>query len=213
MVALPVKPLQRSLFWMLFASSASSSTDFVFDWAVQANTSLYTYGHWAQRSAIAVDSADNSIITGHFYGTVDFNPGSGTFELTAAGTDVFVLKLNSAGGFLWAVQLGSQAQGIAVDSADNIIVAGTFVGTVDFNPGSGTFELTAAGTDAFVLKLNSAGGFLWAVHLGGVGRVHREIAVDSADNIIVTGSFSGTVVSILDLELSSSRLLEQTHLC
>ena len=153
MVALPVKPLQRSLFWMLFASSASSSTDFVFDWAVQANTSLYTYGHWAQRSAIAVDSADN------------------------------------------------------------IIVAGTFVGTVDFNPGSGTFELTAAGTDAFVLKLNSAGGFLWAVHLGGVGRVHREIAVDSADNIIVTGSFSGTVVSILDLELSSSRLLEQTHLC
>lgn len=35
--------------------------------------------------AVAVDAVGNTFITGFFNGTVDFDPGPGTFELTATG--------------------------------------------------------------------------------------------------------------------------------
>lgn len=51
--------------------------------------------------AIATDSAGNVYSTGYFSGTVDFDPGAGTFNLTSAGSnDVFISKLTQE--FLFA---------------------------------------------------------------------------------------------------------------
>ena len=59
-------------------------------------------------SAIAVDDSGNVYTTGSFYGTADFAPGEETtFNLTSAGySDIFVSKLDSAGGFVWAKAMG-----------------------------------------------------------------------------------------------------------
>ena len=51
-----------------------------------------------QARAVAVDASGNIYATGWFEGTVDFDPGVGTVELTSAGGDeVYVLKLDASG--------------------------------------------------------------------------------------------------------------------
>ena len=110
---------------------------------------------------------------GSFQGTADFDPGAGTFNLTSAGDyDIFISKLDSSGNFVWAKSLGGTgydvSYGIALDSGGNVYTTGSFSGTVDFDPGAGTFNLTSAGTgDIFVSKLDSNGNFVWARSLGG----------------------------------------------
>jgi hypothetical protein len=50
---------------------------------------------------VALDSAGNVYTTGFFLGTVDFDPGAGTFNLTSAGSgDLFVSKLDASGNFV-----------------------------------------------------------------------------------------------------------------
>ncbi len=149
---------------------------------------------------IAVDSSGNVIVVGSFTGTADFDPGSGTFNLTSAGdADVFVSKLDSSGNFVWARALGGSdvnlASSVALDATGNVWVTGRFRGTADFDPGTGTFDVTSAGSnDVFVAKLNAAGNFVWAGGIGGAtsGDTAGAIAVDSAGNVVLTGAFQGT---------------------
>ena len=50
-------------------------------------------------------------------GAVDFGPGAGTTSFTSAGSmDIFVLKLDNSGGFLWAKAVG----GTVYDAANAI---------------------------------------------------------------------------------------------
>ena len=104
-------------------------------------------------AAVATDAAGNAYTTGYFRGTVDFDPGPGASLLTAAGLqNIFVSKLDSAGNFVWARQLGGSggnnvANGIAVDASGNVLTTGSFQGTADFDPGAGTSNLTSAGND------------------------------------------------------------------
>ena len=166
---------------------------------------------------IALDSSGNVIVTGSFSDTVDFDPGPGTFELTSVGrSDVFVMKLNGSGNFVWAKQFETteptpdsfhRVDGIAVDSSDNIITTGTFAGTADFDPGPGTFTLSPPaggpgeeGLGMFFSKLNSSGDFVWAKQVTGTvtsggGFTSLEAAgldVDGADNVYIAGKFTDT---------------------
>src|SRR5262245_15445687 len=106
-----------------------------FAWGFQTGSTL---ADWA--SAVDTDPGGNVYLTGCFQGTVDFDPGAGTTNLTSAGgLDVFVAKYSPAGNFLWARSVGGaaldSAQDIAIDGAGNVLVVGSFNGTVDFDPG------------------------------------------------------------------------------
>ena len=150
-------------------------------------------------NCIVVDSAGNVYTTGRFEGTTDFDPGAGTFNLTSAGgDDIFVLKLDNAGSFVWAKNIGGTGDdngyGIVVDSAGNVYTTGRFERTVDFDPGAGTFNLTSAGgDDIFVSKLDNTGNFVWAEGMGGPNDDYSSgIVMDSVDNVYTTGRFVGT---------------------
>jgi RTX calcium-binding nonapeptide repeat (4 copies)/Beta-propeller repeat len=150
-------------------------------------------------TAITTDASGNVYTTGYFSGTVDFDPGSGTADLTSAGSeDIFVSKLDSAGNFVWAKRMGGassdKANGIAVDGSGNVYTTGVFQGTADFDPGVGTGSLTSVGsTDVFVSKLDSSGNFVWAKAFGGSSvDVGNGISVDAGGNVYTTGSFLGT---------------------
>jgi len=145
-------------------------------------------------------SADGSVYTtGAFVGTVDFDPGAGTANLTAVGLDdVFVSKLDAAGNYVWARQFGGSSPdvgyAIAVDGWGNVYTTGSFCHTVDFDPGPATADLDGHNCGAFVSKLDSAGNFVWARQLSGSGYAWGDgIAIDGGGNVYTAGNFQGTV--------------------
>jgi hypothetical protein len=156
-------------------------------------------------SAIAVDSGGNIYTTGYFGGTADFDPGADVYNLTSAGADyIFVSKLDSNGNFVWAKSMAGtywkSSDDIALDLGGNVYTTGSFYGTVDFDPGAGTYNLTSKWGDIFVSKLDSNGDFVWAKNMGGTeseqGYVHdfsNRIALDSSGNVYTTGGFADTV--------------------
>jgi pimeloyl-ACP methyl ester carboxylesterase len=166
-----------------------------FLWAKQMGGTSSDYGN-----SIAVDANGNVYTTGMFQGTADFDPNSGTNNLTSAGSnDIFVSKLDASGNFLWAKQMGGantdQVYSIAVDANGNVYTTGLFIGTSDFNPGTGIFNLTSLGTipDIFVSKLDASGNFLWAKKMGGTNTEQGySIVVDANGNVYTTGIFKGT---------------------
>ncbi|MGB0917943.1 MAG: SBBP repeat-containing protein, partial [Flavobacteriales bacterium] len=123
------------------------------------------------------------------------NLANSSHSVQGNGSDVVVLKLNQAGNFLWSSQVGGNSSedvwGIALDNLEKPVITGTFSGSGDFNPGSGTFTLSTSGsTDAYTLKLNTSGDFEWATKIGGTSDdVGRGIATDAAGNSYTTGYF------------------------
>ena len=61
-------------------------------------------------SGVVVDDDGNVYVTGGFYETVDFDPGTGTEYRTSAGgsSDIYILKLNAEGEFLWVKTFGNK---------------------------------------------------------------------------------------------------------
>jgi hypothetical protein len=150
--------------------------------------------------SIAVDHAGNVFTAGFFMDTVDFDPGTGTFNLISAGDeDIFVSKLNASGNFVWAKKMGGLASDIAfkihVDDSGNVYTAGYFEGTADFDPGPGQINLTSGGSeDIFVSKLNNSGLLVWAKRIGGSETdIAYSLVVDGSGNVYITGGFKGTV--------------------
>jgi hypothetical protein len=150
--------------------------------------------------SIALDQNGNILVTGHFFGPTDFDPGTGVTTLTSNGVrDIFVLKLDPNGNFLWAKSMGGTGDdtgnAIATDNNGNVYTTGEFNGTVDFDPGAGTSNLTSNGNvDVFIQKLDANGNFQWATNVGGVNPDRGfGITTDATGNVYTTGLFVGTV--------------------
>ena len=108
--------------------------------------------------SIAVDTLGGVYITGSFENTADFDPGPGVFNMISQNyEDIFISKLDSNGNFVWAKRIGSsvgydKGSSITTDAIGNIYITGGFDYTVDFDPGPGVLNMTAAGYgDIFII--------------------------------------------------------------
>lgn len=151
-------------------------------------------------SVMALDTFGNVYISGIFTGTADFDPGVGTTSYTAnAFGEIFLAKFDQDGDFIWAKHFDGTSNasigGIVTDDTSNIFLTGQFYETVDFDPNGGTANLTApVSNDIFLAKIDSAGNYKWAKHIGSTGQdAGNAIALDEFGNIFVTGNFEGTV--------------------
>ena len=161
-------------------------------------------GTGSDGASIALDATGNPVIAGNVYGTVDFDPGGGVFNLSTVGgsSDIFVAKYTAAGALSWAVITGGTsdegASDVTLDASGNILITGSFSGfNTDFNPGAGVFLMSPGGLyDEYVLKLNSSGAFSWAKQCLGSATswsTAYSIYTDISGNVFTTGSFNSTV--------------------
>ncbi|HNB80816.1 MAG TPA: hypothetical protein PLP14_01890, partial [Chitinophagaceae bacterium] len=150
--------------------------------------------------AITVDANNNVYSTGTYQFTVDFDPGTSTNNVTNFSSyyNPYILKLDGAGNFVWVKTFYSsywpKGSGIAVDPSGDVYTVGEFRGTVDFDPGTGTYNLSSPTNDfdMFIVKLNGAGNFIWARNTGGIASA-KAIMVNNLYDIYTTGRFLGTV--------------------
>ena len=151
-----------------------------------------------QGNGLAVDSAGNVFITGVYFGTTNFNLNGGTTTATAGVIgNLFVAEYDSSGSLIWldASTRFSQGKRVAVDASDNVYVMGTFTGSPNFNPGSGSFTLTdpdLADPATFVLKLDKTETFQWATaDTSASGVWGYGLALDGAGGVAIAGGYKG----------------------
>ncbi len=120
-----------------------------------------------------------------------------------------ITKLSSSGSIVWAKYIGPLGFNphFTIDVIGNILLCGQFSGLVDFNSGSGIDTIRAKGisiSDAFILKLDNNGDFIWVKSIGSVNiysvsvgsNKHcnaTSIAVGPTGNVFVTGEFGNVV--------------------
>lgn len=188
---------------------------FVFVWMMACGNVFSQNFSWAQKLgdefadniyAMQTDAEGSVYVMGSFRGTVDFDPGPATHTLQSPDhISIFVGKYSGTGSLYWVQMfLGSkhgialgQGCGIAVDKDKNVYTTGSYKGTLDLVPGSGTHIISSGlGANAFVCKLAPDGHFEWVKEFvsDSISAVQPTgIAVDGNRNIYTTGSFIGLV--------------------
>ena len=169
-------------------------------------------------------AAVSSVITGSPFKSVQPNvqpkraavapaPAAVTISLANAGGnsgtyDGFVVKYNSEGTPQWARRVGGTGgdfvNSVSIDSSGNIIVAGIYNSTLTIYNADGTTFTTLANAgsyDGFVVKYNSEGTPLWVRRLSGTGddRI-RSVSTDSSGNIIISGQYASTTLTIYNAD-------------
>ncbi len=186
------------LFFIVFSDFCSFG-QMEFEWANRTgNTSFNKEG------AMTVDEAGNIYSIGMFKETLDLDPGPDTYNVTSIPSwrdDIYFQKLDPSGNFIFGLKIGGNGRdsgtAIAVDSLENIYISGSFRDTVDFDPGIDTFNLVSNGlSDAFVMKLNKFGDFLWARSFGGTDDDHcslNSLKISNDGTIFLSGQYKLTV--------------------
>lgn len=152
----------------------------------------------ASLRGLAVDpQTQDVVVTGYFSGDID--PDGDGPVLSSDGTDspdIFLVKYSSDGTSMpFAMSFGDDGDnrpqktvGVVVDGQSNIWLLGTFSGSLGI-PDSNQTNVAAS---PFIAKLDKDGTHLWSAKSnGGAGRRVQGIAVDGADQVVVTGSSDG----------------------
>ena len=200
----------------IFIHKMDASGNFI--WAKRIGETAFDIAY-----SITTDNLGHLYTTGTFIGNVDFDPGPGTSILSSTGgTNLFILKMDLNGNFIWAKSIvgsniGPSCSSI-VDAYGDLYTIGNFYGTIDLNPDvSSVFNLSTLGlSDGFIQKMDSDGNFIWAKSFGG-GNYDALAAVvsDPSGDLYYTGNFSGTVdfdpgQGNIDLTASGSR---EAYIC
>ncbi|MBN4072465.1 T9SS type A sorting domain-containing protein [Crocinitomix catalasitica] len=155
---------------------------------------------------VITDSNNDIYVCGEFVDTVDFSFGGAPLDLTTTvpSSDGFIFKIDAGGNTVWAKQiasvssvLGANSQVLAIDSVDNLYIAGQMSGTTDLDPGPGMYEISISMTTDFItylIKLDDLGDFVWADLLQGNDYSYpMDMKINATGGINLLGFYTGTV--------------------
>ena len=201
--------MKKLLLSLLLSASYFANAQAVQDWTTGLPT-LSTYNS----HMIATDSQGNVYAVGTYNGTAtDFDSGPGVFNMSAFSSNMYIVKVNALGNFVWAKQIGgattyaiTSATAITIDASDNIYISGSTdkvvgFGTLDFDPGAGLVDVVNPTSHyvMYILKLDSDGNYLWNRQFNNPDNTQYDqdkiyaLKVDTAGNVYATGCYSGTV--------------------
>ncbi|MES2587801.1 MAG: T9SS type A sorting domain-containing protein [Bacteroidota bacterium] len=165
-------------------------------------------------NSISYDSQNNIIICGRFMGDVDFDL-SDSIEVLYSGSydDVFIVKLDSLGNFIWAKRTGNydddEGSQISIDSQDNIYLTGFLKGDVDLDPGDQDIITNVNSWNnhfPFLQKYDQNGDLVWAKYFDtNCDVLGLSVDVDKSDNVLwaIQAEYLELTIDQVDVTFSS----------
>ncbi|MBK9150616.1 MAG: T9SS type A sorting domain-containing protein [Saprospiraceae bacterium] len=152
-------------------------------------------------NAVHLDHEGNLLITGRFSNNVNFNPGQSEGLVISNGSgDVFLLKLNRDGAFIWVKSWGSPSNDagrtIVTNSNGIIFLGGMFRDSMvtDFSNPLNSRIVSAGGDDMFYLVLNQDGTYNDHFRIGGMANEQiNDFALKNNGELISVGAFGAIV--------------------
>ena len=197
----------------LASNSATDKGDAVIIKVSPSGSVLWTYSVAAAGSAtvsdIAIDAYGNIFVTGAFSNAINVGTKQMPVDDTNMGeAALYVLKLRADGSAVRAWQisaLGAKAGGIAIDSENNVIIAGLLDGDATLTWGgevAGDFQNSA---QLIVAKYTNKGTLVWSdFRCKGTATYSKpSVAVDANDNIYVGTAVNGKT-TFNEQQISSS---------
>lgn len=167
---------------------------------------------------IAVDSNNDIYLTSKFRGTFDFDPSpdTATYVTSQENGSIAISKIAENGRLVWVKTISSNQDmyqyswppsrqyKILINSSNQLVLASSFKGVLDFDSSSNDYILTSSidpssnpetAGNIFIAKYNMANGdFICANKLEGeYSSFLEDCVLDSNDNILISGLFSGAV--------------------
>jgi hypothetical protein len=151
---------------------------------------LLSSGH-AWSDGVASTASGDVVVVGTYEGTPDFGGGA----LPTSPQSMFVLELAASDGSeIWSRAFDSTfPSAVAVDAANEVVIAGTMIDAVDFGGGA---LAHGGGDDLVVVKLTADGAHLWSKSFGDEedqGSTFGGLTVDANGNVLVSAWLSGSM--------------------
>lgn len=147
-------------------------------------------------SAMSAGPDGSVFVSGTYAGSIDFDPGQGVNTHTAQGDkEGFVLKLLADGSLGWVrtfvgpVGSSGMVQLSSANPNGAILVAGTYTGTIDLDPGPAERFVSAPDGGTFVALLTPSGDLAWASGFPGCAQL-VQVALEPDATARVGGQFS-----------------------
>jgi len=157
------------------------------------------YGSNGSDSGLGIvrDGSGNLYITGESNATWNGPTGQTPLHSHSGNYDIFVLKLDSNGTYLWHTFYGSNGSdsgfGIITDTTGNVYVTGESNATWNGPTGQTPLHSHSGFWDIVVLKLNSSGTYQWHTFYGSNGSDGGlGIVRDGSGNLYITGESNAT---------------------
>jgi predicted transcriptional regulator len=166
-------------------------------------------------STLSLDANGNVYVVGTFAGPIDFDPGAANVTQNSclvSRSAGYVLKLNSSFAYqgfakIQYDQCGTITAADQVNAYDigivgsNVFVTGSFTGACDFNPGAATQYLTATGSDAYLLKLDTSLVYQEVFKFGSstgtlTTELGRTLSVTPNNEIYVSGGYTADITDV-----------------
>ncbi len=183
----------------------SGSGDFFLARYTPDGTAMWALRLEARIRDLAVDAQGNAYIVGGFF-MADGPVMLGTVTLQSRGNqDGFLAKVAPDGTVLWVDHIGGtggdRLQGVAVDGAGDIYVAGVSNGTIEV--GGNTLTLSSD-FDLFLAKYAQNGAAIWAAKVGGPLNVENlVVGADAEGHAYIAGGFPSGGVTFGNTTLTS----------
>ncbi len=190
---------------MRYATSSSTDT-YILKLDKDGN---YVWGHsfdvpgdFDAGLSIEYDGNGNIFLAGYFGGLMDFDPGTGTHQMSNTHqAEGYILKLDTSASFQWTKIFSDQywqsAECVTSDANGNVYVSGYYSFGIDLNPSGGGAQHGNNGNfDCFVVKFDSGGNYKWGKTFGSNGddRAWSNIKIDANGNLVIGGIFSSSTI-------------------